>query len=845
MKPSIDGNYFCDDLGNLGYRGCNFFGPHRHDIPGGGGLYHVHGRDGASRVGHVTTDAHGDMKYDIIHSDYLSSCQNSWVLQTCYRCRGSLQKCVGTGSGSSYSVEDCPSLLDGSAVLSVYYTENECGYSNCIPNTQYSTSESCQQFATCNSDCKNFRLKAIIWQDIKVAADDTQNFETTVIYERECYDSNSAPTCPTLTNTTTRHVTTTGTTLCSVSTYICATGYEITTGTPNRLCRSDSTWSGSEPACSLISCATPTNPSNGMVHLLGPDTSFQQQIQYQCDTGYTLEGTAKQDCLANKSWSGNPPVCNAVDCGTIAAPGNGTVDFPGGTIVNQKANFTCSPGFKLSDISSIICTATGLWNKDPPTCIYNECPALDNTSTRLVQNPAVRIPGSTATYSCVTGYELSAGMNQQTCQPSLAWSGNVPTCSKVNCGSPGTPQNGSFVLLNGATTYESLVQYSCNSGFNLSGSETRECLADGSWSGLLPVCNIVYCNAPIEPQNGSVTTPGGTAFQQQAFYECNDGFVLNGSLISTCNSTALWDATSPICDPIVDCGLLDPPGNGTVNFPGGTTVNQEANFICDPGFKLSDITFVICTESGTWNKDPPTCVYNECPELDNTSYRLVQNPAVRIPGSTATYSCIAGYELSAGINQRTCQGSLAWDGITPICSKVNCSSPETLQNGSVVLLNSTVSYEDLVQYSCIDGFNLSGNETRECLSDGNWSGMLPVCNIVYCNAPIEPQNGSVSTPGGTAFEQQALFDCDEGFVLNGSSFSTCNASALWDAIPPSCDLIDCGPVSAPSQGHVILSNGIGGNTTFGANATFQCYAGYQLTHYQQRTCDDIIDNVNE
>jgi len=59
-------------------------------------------------------------------------------------------------------------------------------------------------------------------------------------------------------------------------------------------------------------------------------------------------------------------------------------------------------------------------------------------------------------------------------------------CLAVDCGDPGTPANGVRSLT--TTTLGSVVLYECNRGFVLDGSSSRLCQATGVWSGLLPVC---------------------------------------------------------------------------------------------------------------------------------------------------------------------------------------------------------------------------------------------------------------------------------------------------------------------------------------------------------------------
>jgi len=60
---------------------------------------------------------------------------------------------------------------------------------------------------------------------------------------------------------------------------------------------------------SFAACSLPTNPTNGEVNLLGTDTSFGQYINYTCNTGYILNGTALQQCLGGQTWSDMLPSC--------------------------------------------------------------------------------------------------------------------------------------------------------------------------------------------------------------------------------------------------------------------------------------------------------------------------------------------------------------------------------------------------------------------------------------------------------------------------------------------------------------------------------------------------------
>ena len=57
-----------------------------------------------------------------------------------------------------------------------------------------------------------------------------------------------------------------------------------------------------------------------------------------------------------------------VDCGSLIAPTNGTVDLSGGTVYQSIAYYSCNVRHKLSGTATRICQADGTWSGNPPTC---------------------------------------------------------------------------------------------------------------------------------------------------------------------------------------------------------------------------------------------------------------------------------------------------------------------------------------------------------------------------------------------------------------------------------------------------------------------------------------------
>lgn len=112
------------------------------------------------------------------------------------------------------------------------------------------------------------------------------------------------------------------------------------------------------------------------------------------------------------------------------------------------------------------------------------------------------------------------------------------------CGRLEPPQNGR-VDIDGSTP-GSTATYSCLSGFSLIGQSSRSCQLNGVWSGSAPFCQGVSCSVLNAPQNGRVTL-SGTQVQDTATYECLPGFLLQGSRVRECQANGQWSLQEPTC----------------------------------------------------------------------------------------------------------------------------------------------------------------------------------------------------------------------------------------------------------------------------------------------------------
>ena len=88
--------------------------------------------------------------------------------------------------------------------------------------------------------------------------------------------------------------------------------------------------------------------------------------------------------------------------------------------------------------------------------------------------------GDTCNFTCNTGYEL-IGSNQRTCQSDGRWSGSSVSCNIMECPSSSLPMN-SMLAKSCNSTYQSLCELQCQEGFNGTGNPLYMCdvLSNGS-----------------------------------------------------------------------------------------------------------------------------------------------------------------------------------------------------------------------------------------------------------------------------------------------------------------------------------------------------------------------------
>ncbi|XP_019857184.1 PREDICTED: uncharacterized protein LOC100638611 isoform X7 [Amphimedon queenslandica] len=635
----------------------------------------------------------------------------------------------------------------------------------------------------------------------------------------------------------------------STATYSCESGFNLA-GVAERTCLSSGNWSGDPPFCKIVNCNELIVDSEEL-SVSYNSTSYNSTATYSCESGFNLVGFAERTCLSSGNWSRDPPYCQIVNCSELIVESNAfgrlSVSYSSNSrSYNSTATYSCEDGYSLTGVSIRTCLSSGNWSGDPPSCEIVHCSELIVDSEELSVSYNSTSYNSTATYSCESGFNL-AGVAERTCLSSGNWSEDPPYCQIVNCSELIVETNAfgglSVSYSSNSRSYNSTATYSCEDGYSLTGIFIRTCLSSGNWSGDPPSCEIVHCSELIVDSEELSVSYNSTSYNSTATYSCESGFNLAGVAERTCLSSGNWSGDPPYCQ-IVNCSELMVESNAfgglSVSFSSNSrSYNSTATYSCEDGYSLIGVSVRTCLSSGNWSGDPPFCKIVNCSKLIVDSEELSVFYNSTSYNSTATYSCVSGFNL-AGVAERTCLSSGNWSGDPPSCEIVNCSELIVDSEELSVSYNST-SYNSTATYSCESGFNLVGVAEKTCLSSGNWSGDPPYCQIVNCSELIVESNAfgglSVSySSNSRSYNSTAIYSCEKGFSLTGVSIRTCLSSGNWSGDPPFCKIVNCSELMVESNAYGGLSVSLS-SSNFNSTATYSCtYEGYVLVGNGVRTC---------
>ncbi|KAM3842919.1 CUB and sushi domain-containing protein 1-like, partial [Diretmus argenteus] len=491
-------------------------------------------------------------------------------------------------------------------------------------------------------------------------------------------------------------------------------------------------------------------------------------------------------------WNAPVPLCQVMSCGMPVPPVNGSIvgqDFT----LSARAMYQCNPGFRLAGplTTSVVCQESGRWSpiEAPPRCIPVTCPdmghsAVDHGRWRLIYGTQNQYD-AIMMLICDPGYYYR-GQRVIRCQANSTWNypDPRPACDIISCGDLGTPPNGNKIGT--LTVYGATAIFSCNTGYTLVGSRVRECMSNGLWSGSQVQCLAGHCGTPEPIVNGQIIGENYN-YRGSVVYQCNPGFRLIGVSVRICEQDHRWSGRTPVCVPIT-CGH---PGNPTFGVTQGTqfNLNDVVRFVCNTGYVLQGTVKSTCQSNGQWSNTLPKCKIVNCTEpghVENSIRQVLPSGPHRYSfQTTVSYRCNPGYYL-LGTSSISCHGDGTWDRSLPKCLLVLCDHPSMPPYAQISGDRRTVG--SVIRFSCIGQRTIIGNTTRMCQLDGQWSGSLPHCSgesAGLCGDPGIPVHG-IRLGEEFTVSSAVRFSCEPGYVLRGSSERMCLVNGTWMGTQPEC-----------------------------------------------------------
>ncbi|XP_064386533.1 sushi, von Willebrand factor type A, EGF and pentraxin domain-containing protein 1-like isoform X2 [Halichondria panicea] len=555
------------------------------------------------------------------------------------------------------------------------------------------------------------------------------------------------------------------TTYQGIVTYTCVSGYEVSdeVTTATATCMASGMWEPL-PTCQRVTCSDPPSGNNASPGTTNPNTLYQETVTYTCETGYWISPgvtTAMATCMTNGIWE-PLPTCTIVDCGAPPTILNGTPGSLTRTTFGETVSYTCIDKYHISGSATVTCEASGSWSTRP-TCsaICKDLNQIVNGDIIFNPDTTPRAEGTTAVYSCVSGYQLS-GVNTTTCVDGTSgmggeWTESIPSCRVCD----------SLTLTDGVISYSpsttprlegGVAIHSCDEGYGLSPSvRTRTCQPDKTWSGEDVICQTITC-PPLTHPHGSVLhfSPGPLyPFGTQARYlmiSCPGGMEERGvNDLRTCtgdghSTMGVWNGTAPVCagQPLF------------LSLQGVSYSTNKSNILVTRIGTTNDSALICHTNSTTCCRDRDNPQGGSGEWLFPNGTMITENSVTGSRFYWIRYHQVVKLyregDLQFPLGTYCCRIPDGHGDVVTVCANLTANTIRCPSDSVMAPTNGTVSYSSPVEndsyvygtvatFSCSPGFSLDSPSTRTCETEqGTFSGTTPSC--------IEPTaSGSVMVVG--------------------------------------------------------------------------------------------------
>eukprot|EP00439_Symbiodinium_sp_Y106_P056687 s237_g7.t5 len=390
-----------------------------------------------------------------------------------------------------------------------------------------------------------------------------------------------------------------------------------------------------------LTCLLPTCPLSALpVASADVDASSCENTEVgslcfmRCRVGFVFAESVLT-CQADLSFSGTPPTCERLACGTSGLPEELSFNVSGciGTLSGESCEVACKRGYEGSS-STFQCGVDGVFQGTAGSCMRKACP-LPASSPSFQTDCAGARHGDLCFGRCSPGY--TGFPKQLACEDGVLL-GDLPNCSARICSLEG------IVIGVGVTaeacvgiTTSSSCELGCTRGFEGSGNGTLNCQIDGSFSSTGAFeCRPKQCFplSSISPfsEPHFADSCGNKEFGDICTAFCEPGWEIEGNAtVMLCDDTPLSSAgfaeylgrapaessSRPVCT-AKPCTIGLPSVRGTSNDCSGKATLENCIVTALPGFAMTD-SVLTCLTDHSFNGTISEVVEASCPDLSPTS----------------------------------------------------------------------------------------------------------------------------------------------------------------------------------------------------------------------------------
>ncbi|XP_010176980.1 PREDICTED: complement receptor type 1-like, partial [Mesitornis unicolor] len=423
----------------------------------------------------------------------------------------------------------------------------------------------------------------------------------------------------------------------------------------------------------------------------------------------------------------------------------------------------------------------------PVMSLEMQCPVPSIPHGQLT--PAQNLTyGSTAMLQCDAGYIPVGATTTLRCLGGGRWHPRLPACVlEVQCPSPVIP-NGRVVSPRKAEyTFGHHMEFQCDHGYVLRGSQRIQCWSDGTWRPPMPYCDKV-CGPPPKITNGhhaSLTTEQHSGLRAEQFpygsvikYSCMEGLSLIGDNAIYCTSddgeNLVWSGPAPQCrvvrcpKPVVASGRMAPQG---LTFPYGAKREGDAD-VCEEVLYIKMVSECGVPREEIKNLLEIQKLFLEIKklkvELENLTKPSSDERASSFPvGSRVMYTCIDGAIKIPGRSDTVeCLPGPRWSKLPEPCGR-SCTAPTRLRFAALSVVDERTNFFPVgtnVRYVCRPGYENTSESspTSTCLENLVWSEAAELCMRRSCGEPAALPGGRTGVLTDLRFGARVSVFCENG-----------------------------------------------------------------------------------